>query len=397
MGSMAAMFPHKSLLYVCTVALTTSSPQSYFHNIGNQGTYTSVNHGSTTGLHHQHAPAEYNSPAPTAYNPPAPAAYSPSAPAAYKRPAPAYEQPAYHAPAPAPTIKSFYHAPVAKPAAYHAALPKPYVQHHQPRPSYHLPQPHAHPQPHAQPQPHAHPKPHAQPQLHAQPRPHGPGIEYDREKCAVDYVEKKAEVCVPTFKTDCEREDVKNGLVIKQQEECYQVTKTICTETEEIVGNEVCAYSFTLVPVKTEAKLVDVKWEKSCADDTVCLNPHHAPGGYAAPTHCVEEYRHVCHLSPALYPVIKKVVIKLPKPVETCINKQVLLPRLECDRVHERRCMLAPRTQPGPTIKLDKCSVVVGEPACSDTVLQLPRQGCLQKITKLRTIYEVEEHMSYSG
>jgi len=213
----------------------------------------------------------------------------------------------------------------------------------------------------------------------------------------VDYVEKKAEVCVPTFKTDCEREDVKNGLVIKQQEECYQVTKTICTETEEIVDNEVCAYSFTLVPVETEAKLVDVKWEKSCADDTVCLNPHHAPGGYAAPTHCVEEYRHVCHLSPVLYPVIKKVVIKLPKPVETCINKQVLLPRLECDQVHERRCMLAPRTQPGPTIKLDKCSVVVGEPACSDTVLQLPRQGCLQKITKLRTIYEVEEHVSYSG
>ena len=62
-----------------------------------------------------------------------------------------------------------------------------------------------------------------------------------------------------------------------------QVTKTICTETEEIVDNEVCAYSFTLVPVETEAKLVDVKWEKSCADDTVCLNPHQAPGRYVAP------------------------------------------------------------------------------------------------------------------
>ena len=86
-----------------------------------------------------------------------------------------------------------------------------------------------------------------------------------------------------------------------------QVTKTICTETEEIVDNEVCAYSFTLVPVETEAKLVDVKWEKSCTDDTICINPHHAPGGYAAPTHCVEEYRHICYLSPVLYPVIKKV------------------------------------------------------------------------------------------
>merc|ERR1712121_86271 len=65
-----------------------------------------------------------------------------------------------------PTVKSFYNAPVAKPAAYQAPLPKPYVHHHQPRPSYHHP--------------------------HTPPQPHGPGVEYDREKCAVDYVEKEA-------------------------------------------------------------------------------------------------------------------------------------------------------------------------------------------------------------
>merc|ERR1712106_1069910 len=241
-----AMFPHKSLLFVCTLALATANPQSYFHNFGKQGTYTSVSHGSAAQVH-QPAPA-YKQAAPT-----------------YSHPAPSYRQPAYHAPVqapapvPAPTLKIYYHAPVAKPAAYHAPLPKPYVHHHQTRPSYHQPPP------------------------YSPPQPHGPGIEYDREKCSIDYVEKKAEVCVPTFKTDCEKEDVKNGLVIKQEEECYQVTKTICTETEEIVDNEVCAYSFTLVPVETEAKLVDVKWEKSCVEDTTCVNPHHAVGGYAAP------------------------------------------------------------------------------------------------------------------
>jgi len=185
--------------------------------------------------------------------------------------------------------------------------------------------------------------------------------------------------------------------VIKQQEECYQVVKTICTETEEIVDNEVCAYSFNLIPVETEAKLVDVKWEKSCADDTICVNPHHVAGGYAAPTHCVEEYRHVCHLSPVLFPVVKKVVIKLPQPVETCINKQVLLPRVECDQVQERRCMLAPKTQPGPLIKLDQCEVKVGEPTCSDALLQLPRQACLAKINRQRIVYQVEENLGYVG
>merc|ERR1711887_24892 len=352
-----AMFHHQFFLFVCTLSVSTSSPQSYFHNFGNQGTFTSVTHGSHSQIHGK---------------PPAYSAPSPPSPPSYSHPSPAYTRPSH--PAPPPAVKSFYHAPIAKPAAYHAPLPKPYVHHHQhPRPSLH------------------------HPAQHAAPPPHGPGVDYGREKCNVDYVEKDAEVCVPTFKTECEKEDVKNGLVIKQQEECYQVTKTVCTETEDIVNNEVCAYSFTLVPVETEAKLVDVKWEKSCTEDTICVNPHHKPGGYAAPTHCTEEIGHVCYLSPVLYPVIKKVVIKLPKPVETCINKQVLLPRLECQKVYERRCMLVPRTHPGPTVKLDKCSIVVGDPTCTDTVLQLPRQGCLQKLTKLRTVYQVEEQVSYTG
>merc|ERR1712168_1725440 len=91
------MFLHKFLLYVCTAApLTTSSPQSYFHNFGNQGTYTSVNHGSSSAVHH-----------------------------------PPQQQPQPYG-ATSPTVKSFYNAPVAQPAAYHAPLPKPYVHHHQP-------------------------------------------------------------------------------------------------------------------------------------------------------------------------------------------------------------------------------------------------------------------------
>merc|ERR1711942_281770 len=105
------MFLHKFLLYVCTaVPLTTSSPQTYFHNFGNQGTFTSVSHGSTAAVHPP---------------PPPPSSYGASS----------------------PTVKSFYNAPVAKPAAYHAPLPKPYVHHHQPRPSYH--HPHTPPQPHS--------------------------------------------------------------------------------------------------------------------------------------------------------------------------------------------------------------------------------------------------------
>ena len=55
----------------------------------------------------------------------------------------------------------------------------------------------------------------------------------------MDYVEKKAEVCVPTFKTDCEREDVKNGLVIKQQEECYQVSLSLSSGPSKLDQHDI--------------------------------------------------------------------------------------------------------------------------------------------------------------
>lgn len=69
--------------------------------------------------------------------------------------------------------------------------------------------------------------------------------------------------------------------------------------------------------------------------------------------------RHECHQDPSLVPVVKPVNIKLPQPEETCIIKQVLLPRVECQQVKERRCMVVPEVQDGPEIKIDKCSVEV--------------------------------------
>ena len=75
--------------------------------------------------------------------------------------------------------------------------------------------------------------------------------------------------------------------------------------------------------------------------------------------------------------------------------------------------MLAPKTQPGPLIKLDQCEVKVGEPTCSDALLQLPRQvefkdfskfrfkiviqACLAKINRQRIVYQVEENLGYVG
>jgi len=203
-------------------------------------------------------------------------------------------------------------------------------------------------------------------------------VHKNEDHCDLDYVEKTEEVCVPSFKTDCDKESVPGGKVIKHHDQCYDVTKTVCTETHEIVDMEVCAYAFISRLVEAEAKLVSAVWEEACHDIRDCLPAPPTPG-YHAPA-CTHVTRRECHQDPALVPVVKPVSVKLPQPEETCIIKQVLLPRVECQKVKERRCMVVPQVEDGGEVKIDKCSVEVEDKACSEVILQLPRQRCPSKV-----------------
>jgi len=214
----------------------------------------------------------------------------------------------------------------------------------------------------------------------------------------VDYVEEPAEVCVPTLETKCDQEDGGQTLELRTEEECQDVVRTVCVERHNVVDNEVCAYSYTLHPVPTEAKLVEPHWAEVCHQETICLNPHHAKPSYGAPpAYCHEEIHETCALEPTLEPVVRPVTVSLPQPVEVCINKQIVLPYLECEKVKDRHCMVVPRAGKGYKYQIDKCTVEKGEPACQETLLQLPQQACLQRIERVNTVYTTPEKVSYSG
>jgi len=217
------------------------------------------------------------------------------------------------------------------------------------------------------------------------------------EKCAVEYVEEPAEICVPTLETKCDQEDGGQALELRTEEKCQDVVRTVCVERHNVVDNEVCAYSYTLHPVPTEAKLVEPHWNEVCHQETICLNPHHVKPSYGAPAYCHEEIHEHCALEPVLAPVIRPVTVSLPQPVEVCINKQIVLPYVECEKVKDRHCMVVPRAGKGYKYKIDKCSVEAGEPACQETLLQLPQQACLQKIERVNTVYTAPEKVGYSG
>lgn len=352
------MFRHKIVLLACTLTPLLSSPQTYFHTThGNGGSFTSISHGAGALPHHAAPPAA--APAPVQHH-------------AQAR--------AYHAAQPAP--KPFVHH-AAQPAAYHAAP----VQHGVAAAAYHAAPVVAAYHHHAAPAVAAYHGPHA---VAAAPGNYG-------EKCALDYVEEAGEVCVPTLETKCDHEDGGVGVELHEEEDCHDVVRTVCVERHTVVDNEVCAYSYTLHPVDTQAQLVEPHWEQVCHQETICLNPHHGPTpGYGAPAaYCHEEIHETCQLEPTLVPVVKPVTIQLPQPVEVCINKQVVLPHIDCHTVKDRHCMVVPVAEKGHVYDIDKCEVVLGEPACQETVLQLPTQVCQQKINLVKTVYSTEEVSYY--
>ena len=72
----------------------------------------------------------------------------------------------------------------------------------------------------------------------------------------------------------------------------------------------------------------------------------------------------------------------LPYPLEKCVTYPILLPRVTCTQVEDKKCMAVPVVKEGLPITVDKCTVSLGDPECSETVLSLPRQACPEKVNQ---------------
>ena len=94
--------------------------------------------------------------------------------------------------------------------------------------------------------------------------------------CSVLDVTEILEVCTPTIKTACE--DV--NLPIKIIEDIpftYTVTRTTCTESIEVVPNEVCTFSYEQETEDTTSKTGEVTFERVVAKENTYNVPAVTP------------------------------------------------------------------------------------------------------------------------
>merc|ERR1712106_1177287 len=155
----------------------------------------------------------------------------------------------------------------------HAVHAAPVVAHHAVAPAYHAapvvhpaPAYHAAPVVHHAPAYHAAPVVHHAPASHAAPASHKPAYQaYEQPKhnCSVEDVVESAEVCTPALETVCEPIEL-TRLNVVDVEQCYIVTRTVCTESIEEIDNEICTYSYQPKTEATTAKTVEVSFKKEC-------------------------------------------------------------------------------------------------------------------------------------
>ena len=69
----------------------------------------------------------------------------------------------------------------------------------------------------------------------------------------------------------CEEVELEVKKVV-EVEQCQEVTRTVCTESTELVANEVCTYSYMAHTQDSTATTVEVTFKKECMAQmvTVC-------------------------------------------------------------------------------------------------------------------------------
>merc|ERR1712106_622555 len=100
-------------------------------------------------------------------------------------------------------------------------------------------------------------------------------------------------------------------------EQCYPVTRTVCTESVETIPNEICVYTYGPKDIETEAKTVSVVYTTPCVTQmvTVC-DPGYQQYGYGHEVHCKEVAQETCYNAPELEDDIQPQTLVVPEPAK---------------------------------------------------------------------------------
>jgi len=191
---------------------------------------------------------------------------------------------------------------------------------------------------------------------------------------------KTIEVCTPSLQTTC----TMNKLAvktIKDQEQCMNITRTICSEDTEEIEEEMCVHTYQSKAENTTATTYEVSFTQECQTQAVTVCQPSAGSGYYSygQQDCKEEEEKTCYKVPTVMPRQETVTVSYPEPVEDCMQKTITIPRVACEDVMEERCIMVPEIMDDMEM-VEKCEVTIGSPSCQVMEVALPMQVCKELV-----------------
>ena len=95
--------------------------------------------------------------------------------------------------------------------------------------------------------------------------------------------------------------------------------------------------------------------------------------------YCKEVAQETCYNVPMVMPLQVPVMITYPEPMKNCVNKPISLPRVTCEDITEKKCIMVPEIMEDIEM-VDKCETMLAAPNCQMVELSLPKQVCVELV-----------------
>jgi len=191
---------------------------------------------------------------------------------------------------------------------------------------------------------------------------------------------KTIEVCTPSLQTTCTMVELAVK-TIKDKEQCMNILRTICSVNTEEIEEEVCVHTYQSKAEDTMATTYAVSFRQECQTQTVTVCQPSAGSGYYSygQQDCTEEEQKTCYKVPMVMPRQETVTVSYPEPVEECMQKTIIIPKVTCEDVTEKRCVMVPEIMDDMEM-VEICEVTLGPPSCQAMEVVLPKQVCKELV-----------------
>jgi len=204
----------------------------------------------------------------------------------------------------------------------------------------------------------------------------------DDEGCSDTEVTSHVRVCEPKVTAVDNTIHLYSGEV-KEERHCYDVTKTICEESSQIVSKEACVYSYKQKTVVAPTQMSEVTFERKVEklEVTKCKKEK-VKDGYKEKVVevCKQEYVEVPFTLPSVAENINELIeLSIPEPDENCQTYRYEIPEVNCRDVTTRECSDVAHVEAvGVTEYLDTVQMEY-KGNCDQRTLKQQQQVCIKE------------------